>query len=152
MGTLLLRAYQERATTIANLCAYSPDHDALRKELAANLYEEETGRLSKVNNCHMDVFFDFLAAFDVTPEQEKKVLMPPRAAARTAGGPATPIPAAGYYTYRSVHGLLGEAPNAEFCEIACTAMSEGYEFTAQELTWYYMHAQLDKDHGAMLDG
>ena len=135
--------------TIANLYAHSPDDDALRKELAANLYEEETGRLSKVNKCHMDVFFDFLAAFDVTPD-EARALARPAAATLTAGGPAAPIPSDGYYTYLSVYGLLGEAPNAEFCEIAYTAMSKHYGFTDQELTWFYMHARLDKDHGAML--
>src|SRR5262245_59737300 len=49
--------------------ANSPEDPALRRELAENLYEEETGRISGIDKCHMDVFFDFLAAFGVGSEE-----------------------------------------------------------------------------------
>lgn len=52
-------------TILGTFYANSPDDPELRRELADNLYEEETGRLSGVNKCHMDVFFDLLAAFGI---------------------------------------------------------------------------------------
>src|SRR3954451_19729543 len=41
---------------LGNFYANSPDDPDLRKELAENLYEEETGRISGVGKCHMAVF------------------------------------------------------------------------------------------------
>jgi hypothetical protein len=41
---------------LGNFYVNSPDDPVLRRERAANLYEEEAGRLSGVNRCHMDVF------------------------------------------------------------------------------------------------
>ena len=43
---------------LGNFYANSPDDPELRRELAENLYEEETGRISGVGRCHMEVFDD----------------------------------------------------------------------------------------------
>jgi pyrroloquinoline quinone (PQQ) biosynthesis protein C len=123
--------------------ANSPDDPGLRRELAANIYEEETGRISGVNKCHMDVFFDFLAAFGVTPEQARQLTSPvgdyqPQGRA---------IAADDYYVELAAYGLSVETPNAEFCERIFVALRENYGFAESELTWFSMHAALDADHG-----
>jgi len=123
--------------------ANSPDDPELRRELAANIYEEETGRISGVNKCHMDVFFDFLAAFDVTPDKARRLSSPvgdyqPQGRA---------IAADDYYVELAAYGLSVETPNAEFCERIFRALRDNYGFSDLELTWFSMHAALDADHG-----
>ena len=124
--------------------ANSPDDAELRRELAENLYEEETGRISGVNKCHMDVFFDFLGAFGITAEEAATLKSP--------GGEHIPqgraISSEDYYVELATYGLSVETPNAEFCQRIFAALRDNYGFTASELTWFSMHAALDADHGA----
>jgi pyrroloquinoline quinone (PQQ) biosynthesis protein C len=128
---------------LGNFYANSPDDPDLRRELAENLYEEETGRISGVGRCHMDVFEDLLAAFGI--------------AARDAGALASPfgshtprgsaISADDFYVQLAAYGLAVESPNAQFCARMHRALIERYEFTPLQLTWFSMHATLDADHG-----
>lgn len=123
--------------------ANSPDDPELRRELAENLYEEETGRISGVNKCHMDVFFDFLAAFGMSEDDARTLVspfgeMPPQGRA---------IPPEDYYAELAAYGLSVETPNAEFCARIYKALRDNYGFTDDELTWFSMHAALDADHG-----
>src|SRR5215467_14256886 len=74
---------------LGNFYANSPDDAELRRELAENLYEEETGRLSGVGKCHMDVFADFLAAFALA-DDEISALMPPGEIRPVQGRPIPP--------------------------------------------------------------
>jgi pyrroloquinoline quinone (PQQ) biosynthesis protein C len=129
---------------IANFLAHSPEDQNLRSELAQNLYEEETGLLSGVGRCHMDVFLDFLRALGVSPKD-----------AATAPGLATeayahPIVANEYYTQLAAYGILGEGPNALYCESVLGGLRANYSFDDDELEWFSLHAKLDKDHGAVL--
>jgi hypothetical protein len=124
--------------------ANSPEDPELRRELAANIYEEETGRISGVNKCHMDVFFDFLAAFGVTPE-EARHLTSPVGDYQPQGRAIAPED---YYVELATYGLSVETPNAEFCERTFAALRDNYGFAESELTWFSMHAALDADHGA----
>ena len=129
---------------IANFLAHSPEDSGLRSELAENLYEEETGLISGVGRCHMDVFLDFLAALGVSTEE-----------AATAPGLATsayahPIDPDDYYAQLTAYGILGEGPNAEFCEKVLNAFRSSYSFDDDQVNWFRLHAKLDKDHGAAL--
>jgi len=129
---------------IANFLAQSPEEPSLRSELAENLYEEETGLLSGVGRCHMDVFLDFLRALGVSSNE-----------ASTAPGLATtayahPIVADEYYAQISAFGLLGEGPNALFCDSVLDAFRAHYSFERNQVKWFSLHAKLDKDHGATL--
>jgi pyrroloquinoline quinone (PQQ) biosynthesis protein C len=129
---------------IANFLAHSPEDPGLRSELAENLYEEETGLLSGVGRCHMDVFLEFLEALGVSAEE-----------AAAADGLATtayahPILADEYYTQITAYGMLGEGPNAAFCESVLGALRSNYSFGESQLLWFSLHAKLDKDHGATL--
>jgi pyrroloquinoline quinone (PQQ) biosynthesis protein C len=129
---------------LGNFYANSPEDPELRRELAENLYEEETGRISGVNKCHMDVFFDFLAAFGVSADEARRLTspvgdIPPQGRA---------IPADDFYVELATYGLSVETPNAEFCERILRALRDGYGFAASELSWFSMHAALDADHGA----
>jgi pyrroloquinoline-quinone synthase len=129
---------------LGNFYANSPDDPELRRELAENLYEEETGRLSGVGRCHMDVFADFLSAFDLTPDQISE--------RPTPFGEFRPfgraIPPDEFYVELAAYGFSVESPNAEFCERICRALKENYDFSDEQLTWFSMHAALDADHGA----
>jgi pyrroloquinoline quinone (PQQ) biosynthesis protein C len=129
---------------IANFYANSPDDPVLRHELAENIYEEETGRLSGVNRCHMDVFLDFLAGLGVSDAEADAE---PGIEVDTY---AAPIPRTEFYAALAVYGLLGEAPNAAFCEVVLAGLQGRFELTAAHLYWFDLHARLDKDHGAML--
>jgi pyrroloquinoline quinone (PQQ) biosynthesis protein C len=129
---------------LGNFYANSPEDPELRRELAENLYEEETGRISGVNKCHMDVFFDFLAAFGVSPE-EAATLEPPFGRVPPQG---RAIAADDFYVELAAYGLNVESPNAEFCERILRALCDNYGFTNDQLTWFSMHASLDADHGA----
>lgn len=128
---------------IGNFYANSPDDPSLRRELAENLYEEETGRLSGVGRCHMDVFADFLAAFDITLEQARRIPSP--LGDLPIGGRT--IPPEDFYIELAAYGLSVEAPNARFCERILRALETTYGFTGGQLTWFSMHAVLDADHG-----
>jgi pyrroloquinoline quinone (PQQ) biosynthesis protein C len=130
--------------SLGNFYANSPDDPELRRELAANLYEEETGRLSGVGKCHMDVFADLLAAFRVTPQQAAAVDVP------TGGSQpqGRPIPPDEFFVELAAYGFSVEAPNAEFCTRLARALRDRYQFDDAELTWFTMHAALDADHGA----
>ena len=129
---------------IANFLAHSPDDPGLRAELAENLYEEETGVLSGVGRCHMDVFLDLLKALGVSSEEAAN------AQGLTTTAYAHPIVANEYYAQITAYGILGEGPNAVFCENVLGALRSNYSFADNELGWFSLHAKLDKDHGATL--
>lgn len=129
---------------LGNYYANSPDDADLRAELAANLYEEETGRISGVNRCHATVFYDFLAACGVSRDEAD--------AARSPVGPPYPpqgrrIEPEDFYVELSAYGLNVEVPNAEFCVRMIRAMRDNYGFPDSALTWFEMHARLDEGHG-----
>ena len=129
---------------IANFLAHSPEDPDLRAELAENLYEEETGLLSGVGRCHMDVFLDFLKALGVSAEEAAN------AQGLTTTAYAHPIVANEYYAQITAYGILGEGPNAVFCESVLAALRANYSFGKNELNWFSLHAKLDKEHGATL--
>jgi len=128
---------------IGNFYANSPDDPELRRELAENLYEEETGRLSGLDRCHMDVFADFLAAFDITLEEARR--LPSPLGDLPVGGRT--IAPEDFYIELAAYGFSVEAPNARFCERVLRALKTNYGFTDDQLTWFSMHAVLDADHG-----
>jgi pyrroloquinoline quinone (PQQ) biosynthesis protein C len=127
--------------------ANSPEDPELRRELAENLYEEETGRISGVNRCHMDVFFDFLAAFGDLEEATAfespldEYLSQGRAIARDD-----------YYVELASYGLSVEAPNAEWSARMHRALRDHYGFSEDETRWFSMHAALDAEHGDEFKG
>jgi len=127
---------------LGNFYANSPDDPVLRRELAANLYEEETGRLSGVNRCHMEVFQDLLAAFDITPAEAEGIDSPMDY--RPQGSPIAPED---FYVELSAYGLSVELPNAEFCARMQRALAQHFGFAQKQLTWFAIHAALDADHG-----
>lgn len=128
---------------IGNFYANAPDDPELRRELAENLYEEETGRISGVGKCHMDVFHDLLAAFGVTME-EALALEPPFGRGAAVG---RPIPPEQYYIDLAAYGYSVEVPNQAFCVRIHEALSTNYGFSDDELRWFSMHAMLDAEHG-----
>jgi pyrroloquinoline-quinone synthase len=128
---------------IGTFYANSPDDPELRRELAENLYEEETGRLSGVGRCHMDVFADFLGAFDITLEDARHLVSP--LGELPTGGRT--ISSEDFYVELAAYGFSVEAPNARFCERLLQALKTNYGFTDEQLTWFSMHAVLDADHG-----
>jgi len=129
---------------IANFLAHSPEDQGLRAELAENLYEEETGLLSGVGRCHMDVFLDFLNALGVSVEEAAAG----QGLATTAY--AHPIAANEFYAQITAYGILGEGPNALFCESVVAALRDNYSFRDDQVNWFSLHARLDKDHGEAL--
>jgi pyrroloquinoline quinone (PQQ) biosynthesis protein C len=129
---------------IANFLAYSPEDQGLRSELAENLYEEETGTLSGVGRCHMDVFLDFLKALGVSPAEAAD------AGGLSASAYAHPIEIDEYYAQLTAYSILGEGPNAVFCERVLAAFRAHYSFAEDEVSWFSLHAKLDRDHGATL--
>jgi len=128
--------------TIGNFYANAPDDPELRRELAENVYEEETGGISGVGRCHMDVFQDLLDAFGITPEMSARLESPAPHQPR-----ATPIAPEDFYVDLSAYGFSVEVPNAEFCKRVHRALKENYGFTEKELLWFSMHASLDAGHG-----
>jgi len=136
-------ATRDGRLSIGNFYANSPDDADLRRELAENLYEEETGRLSGVGRCHMEVFADFLAAFGLEREGIELLSLPfdrPQVQGHA-------IARDDFFIELSAYGLSVELPNAEFCERLHAALSDRYGFSAHELTWFSMHAALDGHHG-----
>ena len=128
--------------------ANSPEDPELRRDLAENLYEEETGRISGVNKCHMDVFFDFLAAFGITQEEAKQLQSPVGSLVQQARA----IPFDDFYVELATYGLSVEAPNAEWSGRMHRALRDQYRFTEDETRWFSMHAALDADHGEEFKG
>jgi pyrroloquinoline quinone (PQQ) biosynthesis protein C len=129
---------------IANFLAHSPEDQGLRFELAENLYEEETGLLSGVRRCHMDVFHDFLSALGISLKEADT------AQTLATAAYAHPIVADEYYAQITAYGILGEAPNAEFCTGVLGALRANYAFDDDQVNWFRLHAELDRDHGEVL--
>jgi pyrroloquinoline quinone (PQQ) biosynthesis protein C len=134
--------------SIGNFYANAPDDDELRRELAENIYEEETGRISGVGMCHMDVFQFLLDEFGITREQAKRIPSPhgdhmPQ---------GSPIPPEDYYVALATYGFSVEIPNAEWSERMARALRENYGFSDRSVRWFTMHAELDADHGEEFRG
>jgi pyrroloquinoline quinone (PQQ) biosynthesis protein C len=128
--------------TIGNFYANAPDDPELRRELAENIFEEETGGISRVGRCHMDVFQDLLGAFGITTAESAQLASPvPRLPQATAIAPED------FYVDLSAYGFSVEVPNAEFCERVYEALAENYGLTPEQLRWFSMHAALDAGHG-----
>ena len=127
--------------SIGNFYANSPDDPDLRRELAANIWEEETGRISGIGRCHMDVFTDFLGAFGITPE----------AAAELSTGVehrmGRVIEPDDFWVELIAYGFSVEVPNSEWSQRIFDALRTNYDFTEAELRWFSMHSELDADHG-----
>lgn len=136
-------ATRDGRLTIGNFYANAPDDPELRRELAENLYEEETGRISGVGKCHMDVFQSLLDAFGIT-EQEALALEPPFGRSAAAG---RAIPPEDYYIELAAYGYSVEVPNQAFCVRIHEALQSNYGFSDDELRWFSMHAMLDAEHG-----
>lgn len=128
---------------LGNFYANSPEDPELRADLAANIYEEETGRISGVNRCHADVFYDFLAGCGVSPEEADDTPSP----VGTPGPQGRRIEPEDYFVELSAYGLNVEVPNAEFCVRIADALRDDYGFDEGALTWFRMHAHLDAEHG-----
>ena len=129
--------------SLGNFYANSPDDPQLRRELAENLYEEETGRISGVGRCHMDVFCDFLAAVGISPT-DAAALESPLGETQPAGRAIQPDD---FYIELAAYGFSVEVPNAEFCQRMHDALRGIYGFSSEELRWFSMHAELDAHHG-----
>ncbi len=129
--------------TIGNFYANAPDDPELRRELAENIFEEETGRISGVGRCHMDVFEDLLEAFDISPEEAAKIESP--LGDHVPQGHA--IPPETFYVDLSAYGFSVEVPNAEFCDRMAKALRENYGLSEHNVRWFTMHAELDAGHG-----
>lgn len=143
-ATQFYAATRDGRLTIGNFYANAPDDPELRRELAENLYEEETGRISGVGKCHMDVFHSLLAAFGMSHD-EALALEPPFGP--RAGGMGRTIPPEDYYIELSAYGYSVEVPNQSFCVRIKDALQSNYGFTDDQLRWFSMHAELDADHG-----
>jgi pyrroloquinoline quinone (PQQ) biosynthesis protein C len=128
---------------LGNFYANSPDDPELRADIAANLYEEETGRLSGVNRCHAEVFYDFLAGCGISAEEADAATSPVGA----PGPQGRRIEPEDYFVELSAYGLNVEVPNAEFCVRIANALRDNYGFDDSSLTWFTMHAHLDAGHG-----
>lgn len=128
---------------LGNFYANSPDDPEVRREIAENLYEEETGRISGVGKCHMDVFQDLLAVFDIGRDEIRRL----DAEFRDHQPRGCAIPPEEFFAELCAYGLTVESPNAEFCVRIHRALRENYGFAEQHLTWFSMHASLDAIHG-----
>ena len=129
--------------TIGNFYANAPDDDDLRRELAENIFEEETGRISGVGMCHMDVFQFLLSAFGITREEAQRIPSPfgdymPQGSS---------IPPERFYVELAAYGFSVEIPNADWSARMADALRANYGFSDQEVRWFTMHAELDADHG-----
>lgn len=134
--------YHGSPTSLGNFYANSPDDPTLRADLAENIFEEETGRISGIDRRHMDLFVDLLVHLGHTEESARALSSP----VGDLSPKGRPVPAADYYLELATFLILGEAPNAEFSQRIATALMEGYSIPAAAVAWFTLHAELDKDH------
>jgi hypothetical protein len=107
-----LAALEAKEATREQICAWAKVFyaDEPRRELAQNVYEEETGRISGVGMCHMDVFRLLLDDFGITKEQARR--LPSPLGDRMPQGSA--IPTDEFYVALATYGFCVEIPNAEW--------------------------------------
>jgi len=129
--------------SIGNFYANAPDDDDLRRELAENIFEEETGRISGVGMCHMQVFQFLLDAFGISDEDAKRLEAP--FGNHVPHGSA--IPADEFYITLSTYGFCVEIPNAEWSARMARALQDHYALSDRAVRWFTMHAALDAGHG-----
>lgn len=74
--------YHGSPTSLGNFYGNSPDDPDLRADLAENIFEEETGRISGIGRRHMDLFVDLLIHLGHTEESVHALSSPWEISAR----------------------------------------------------------------------
>jgi pyrroloquinoline-quinone synthase len=143
---------REAPRGIANNYVNCPDQQ-MRVDLAESIYEEETGRLTGTEN-HCALFKRFLRALGVSDEEAEttelssKILLGggDRRASR-----ARPMEPEEFYDSMALGGLVGEGAMAQVAETLFQALRKPpYKFTDEELAWFEVHGEADKEHGDVL--
>ncbi len=133
---------------LANDFVNCPDPE-LAREFAENIYEEMTGKLSHSKK-HTELFKDFLRALGLSDDDiaNLKVIEEFR--------PVFDLEVPKRYEPEEwwikicLDGLLFEGSFGDVSEVMYEVLKEKYGFTHDEVNFFEIHAEADKDHGETL--
>lgn len=146
---------REAPRGIGNNYVNCPDPQ-MRVELAESIFEEETGAMTGTAN-HTELFRRFLKALGVDQEEADStelsdtILLARDETGARRRSSAFPMSEEEFYDSMALGGLVGEGAMAEVAETLFHYLrKEPYNFTDDELLWFSVHGEADKEHGDVL--
>jgi pyrroloquinoline-quinone synthase len=141
---------RDSARGFALVHANLPNEDLeLRRELAANIYEEDSGGISGTDN-HNELFLRFASALGLTREALLSAPRGPEAAALMGKGEFTvrQMTREQALEWLCIRGVGMEGPNARICAAMGDALRKHYGLSPEQTAFFDVHASVDEDHGA----
>jgi pyrroloquinoline-quinone synthase len=135
------------ARSFASVHANLGDEDIdLRRELAATIFEEDAGGISKTDN-HNALFLEFARALGLGEEEVRGGARGPRAAALMGDFEVRALSREQALEWLCIRGVGMERANAAICSAMGRALREHYGLPRSATRFFDVHASVDEDHG-----
>ena len=135
------------ARSFANVHANLTDEDLdLRRELAANIYEEDAGGISKTDN-HNALFLEFARAIGLRDEEVRGGARGPEAAALMGEFEVRALSREQALEWLCIRGVGMERANAAICTAMSDALRKHYGLERSATRFFDVHTSVDEDHG-----
>ena len=124
-----------------------PERDLdLRRELAANIYEEDAGGISGTDN-HNALFLEFVRAIGLTPEEVVGGEAGPEVTALMGDFVVKELTREQALEWLCIRGVGMERANAGICAAMGQALRKHYGLGPEQTRFFDVHATVDEDHG-----
>jgi pyrroloquinoline-quinone synthase len=135
------------ARSFATVHANLPDDDLdLRRELAANIYEEDAGGISLSDN-HNALFLEFARAIGLSEEEVRSGPRGPEAAALMGEFEVKALSREQALEWLCIRGVGMERANAAICAATGEALRKHYGLGPESTRFFDVHTRIDEDHG-----
>ena len=135
------------ARSFANVHANLSDEDIdLRRELAANIFEEDAGGISKTDN-HNALFLEFAHAIGLGEDEVRTGARGPEAAALMGDFEVRALSREQALEWLCIRGVGMERANAAICAAMSEALRKHYGLARSGTRFFDVHASVDEDHG-----
>ena len=135
------------ARSFAVAHANLPDEDLdLRRELAANIFEEDAGGVSGADN-HNTLFLAFASAIGLEPDEVRGGPRGAEAAALMGEFEVRAMGRDAALEWLAIRGVGMERANAHICAAMSSALGEHYGLDRDARRFFDLHAVVDEDHG-----
>ncbi len=135
------------ARSFATIHANLPDEDLdLRRELAANIFEEDAGGISGTDN-HNELFLQFCAAIGLSRDDVRGGRRGPEAEALMGEFQVRAMTREEALEWLCIRGVGMERANASICQAMGEALRKHYGLAPDATRFFDMHAIEDVEHG-----
>jgi pyrroloquinoline-quinone synthase len=135
------------ARSFAAVHANLPDEDLdLRRELAANIFEEDAGGISKTDN-HNALFLEFARAIGLSDAEVRGAARGPEASALMGEFEVRALSREQALEWLCIRGVGMERANAAICAAMGEALRKHYGLARADTRFFDVHSSIDEDHG-----